>query len=58
MLQEPRHTGQPPLQAGAWSTRSGLRVGVADLLGWGFVRQIVVDLFQTIGKGDFFESME
>jgi hypothetical protein len=35
--QEPRHTVQPPLQAGARSTRRGLRVGVTDSLGWSFV---------------------
>ena len=29
-LQEPRHTGQPPLQAGARHTGRGLRVGVVD----------------------------
>ena len=33
--QEPRQTGQPPLQAGARSTGRGFRVGVVDLLEWG-----------------------
>ena len=29
-LQEPRHTGRPPLQAGARHTGRGLNVGVVD----------------------------
>ena len=32
-FQEPRHTGQPPLQAGARSTGRGLRVGVVVSFG-------------------------
>ena len=35
--QEPLHTVHPLLQAGARSTRSGLKVGVVDSLGWSFV---------------------
>ena len=35
--QKPRQTGHAPLQAGARSTRGGLRVGVVDSLGGDFV---------------------
>ena len=36
-LQEPRQTGQPPFQAGARSTRRGLRVGAVVSFGGSFV---------------------
>ena len=62
--QAPRHTGQPPLNAEARSTRRGLRVGVTDSLGGGFVGHIIfgpfsylTHLFNVIGDVGFLDAM-
>jgi hypothetical protein len=54
-----------PLQAGARSTRRGLRVEVVYSLGRSFVGQMVFDLFsypthlfKVIGDVDFLDAME
>ena len=54
-----------PLQAGARSTRRGLRVGVTDSLGGGFVGHIIfgpfsylTHLFNVIGDVYFLDAME
>ncbi len=53
-----------PLQAGARSTRRGLRVGVVDSLGGGFVGHIIfgpfsylTHLFNVIGDVGFLDAM-
>ena len=65
VLQETRHTGQPPLQAGARSKRRGLRVGVVDSFEGGFVGHIIfgpfsylTHLFNVIGDVYFLDAME
>ena len=65
MLQEPRQTGQAPLQEGAGSTGRGLRVGVVDSFEGGFVGHIIfgpfsylTHLFNVIGDVYFLDAME